>query len=111
MSAERGPDVDATDYLRRARICARVGDWNGLEEAALGLLGEARRLRAEDPRGTAEQGVGIVPDGGEVVARRDSPAWSDAELARLAPADQRKVTRLTDIEQLHLTEFGGGGWR
>lgn len=106
MSAE----VDAAAYLRRARICARVADWRGLEEAALGLLGEARRLQSEGPR-DVQQGVGVVPDGGEVVARRNSPAWSDAELRRLSPADQQKVTRLTDLGQTHLTEYGGGSWR
>lgn len=103
--------TDLKDYFREAKVRARVGDWRGLELAALGMVGEARRLRAEGPREDVEHGVGVVPDGGEVVARRDSPVWSDEELSRLSPEDQQKVTRLTDLGQTHLTEFGGGAWR
>lgn len=103
--------TDLEDYFREAKVRARVGDWRGLELAALGMVGEARRRQAEGPRVDPENGAAVVPDGGAVVTRRDSPAWSDEELRRLSPDDQRKVTRLTDIAQMHLSEFDGGSWR
>lgn len=110
--------VGLEEYLREVRVCARVGDLNGLEMALVGALGEVRRRRNDHPTPDetdsyvdVDPGVGVVPDGGEVDARRDSPAWSDDELRRLSPAEQQKVTRLTELEQRHLSEFGGGAWR